>query len=544
MKLVYDTKNSIFFAEATFAEKDIPKSAGFRWNGTEKRWEAPLDIALDLQCYAEEATLQIISTLQQQRVEAIKHSTATNADFEVPAPDGLSYLPYQKAGIAFAASRMSTLLADDMGLGKSVETVGLINAKPNYKKILIVCPASLKINWQRELTKWLTKSLTIGIANGVFPDTDIVVANYDLLNKHVKTINSQSWDLIVCDEAHYVKNSKAQRSKLVKTISARIPNKVLLTGTPIANMPSELWHLLHILDEQKWPGFFAFGMRYCGGYKASYGWDFTGSSNLKELQAILRESVMVRRLKADVLIELPPKRRQIIEIPCSSEHSAALKAEAIVMAQLNAVRAKEKNLKSSKNNFSEEEYREAVLALNVEFNFARGTIFEIRHKTALIKVPNVVSHCLSVLAEVDKLVIFAHHIDVIRAITDGLADFKPVVITGDTSMANRQDAVDAFQTNPNVRVFIGSITAAGVGFTLTAASTVVFAELDFVPGNITQAEDRLHRISQNNCVVVQHLVVDGSIDSLIAKKVVAKQTIIDQAINFETYESDDENDFC
>jgi superfamily II DNA or RNA helicase len=190
-------------------------------------------------------------------------------------------------------------------------------------------------------------------------------------------------------------------------------------------------------------------------------------------------------------------------------------------------------------NEDEESYRAALEQLRSSYRYAFTEISEARHRTALAKVPYVVEHVRSVLEEQDKVVVWAHHTDVIRQIASAFGD-RAVVLTGETPLAERQRAIDRFQTDPNCRVFVGSITAGGVGITLTAASVCVFAELDWVPGNLTQAEDRLHRIGQRNSVLVQHLVVDGSVDAQLAHSIVAKQRVIDEAMNKITGEKREE----
>jgi SWI/SNF-related matrix-associated actin-dependent regulator 1 of chromatin subfamily A len=180
---------------------------------------------------------------------------------------------------------------------------------------------------------------------------------------------------------------------------------------------------------------------------------------------------------------------------------------------------------------SEEEYRNAVNNLKARTAASIGEIARLRHKTALAKVPALAEHCKSMLEETDKIVIFAHHKDVIDEIKQSLSEYLPVSITGDISINERQESVDKFQSDDNCRVFIGSITAAGVGITLTAASTVIFAELDWVPGNLSQAEDRCHRIGQQDSVLVQHVMFENSIDAYLAQKIVSKQEIIEQAVD-------------
>lgn len=473
---------------------------------------------------------EIPDDIRQARAESIQASRATSADVEIPHPDGLDYMPFQRAGIRYALDRAGVLIADEMGLGKTIQAIGIINADPSIKTGIVICPKSLKLNWKRELEKWMVRPMTIGIANGTFPNTDIVIVNYEGLIR-LKDLDAREWDICIVDEAHYIKNSKAQRSKAVKSIRAR--RRVRLTGTPIVNRPVELYNLIEDLGGS-WGSFFSFAKRYAGASHNGFGWDFSGATNLDELQRRLRETIMVRRLKADVLTELPRKIRQVIEV----EAETAEAKRAIQFEQAHEERSEERlaDLRAvvelSKAD-SEEAYKAAVQRLQEAASVEFTEMARLRHETALAKVPSVVAHIQNALEDDSerKVIIAAHHHDVIDALAMGLINYGVVILTGEHKEADRQAAVDKFQNDPRVRIFIGSITAAGVGITLTASSHVVFAELDWVPGNITQMEDRAHRIGQTETVLVQHIVLSGSLDARMAHILVNKQNVIDSALD-------------
>ena len=502
----------------SYETKDVVKNAGFRFDGERKVWyTADASVAAKLD--------PTISAAQ------VASSRATDAMINIAVPPGLAYLPYQRAGIAYAMDRPNVLIADEMGLGKTVEALGVINADYSIKRVLVICPASLKINWHREAEKWRTRYMRVEIANGsagraageeaAFPDADIVIINYDILAKHRDAIDRVQWDLLIVDEAHYLKNPKAQRTRLVlghwdkdeakriQPIQAR--RRLFLTGTPIVNRPVELWPLIQAMNPTGMgrAGFMKYATRYCNATKTRFGWDFSGASNLDELQRRLRESVMVRRLKEDVLTELPAKRRQIMVMPAPDDLKVVLAEE------IEAYDA----------------YEAAKDAGLTERTAAFTVLSDLRHKTALKKVPLAVDHIETMLEEVGKLVVFAHHHDVIEDLCEGLQEYGVVSLTGEDGMKARQEAVDRFQTDPACRVFVGSIQAAGVGLTLTAAQTAVFVEMDWVPGVMSQAEDRLHRIGQTGSVLVQHLVLDDSLDARMARVIVEKQAVIEQALD-------------
>lgn len=554
MQLVYNQTKQAFVFNCTFNERETAKAAGFQWNRiVEKSW-ATTDkaIASKLIQYATPEVRAMLDAVATERTRNLELSRAAALDIQIPAPEGLDYLPYQRAGIAYATGKPGVLIGDDMGLGKTIQAIGYINCHPEIKSVLIICPASLKLNWLRELTKWLVVPHTIAIADtktGV-PETEIVITNYDVLHK-INFIDFD-WDLVICDEAHYLKNPSTLRSRsllgwteTVKDETGKVIERIkhpginsdrrmALTGTPIPNKPVEIYPILSWLDPDNWSNFFAFAKRYCGASQGSHGWDFSGNSHLDELQDKLRSTIMVRRRKADVLKELPPKRRSVVVLPSNGASSVVareIKEYEQHQARLQELRA-ERDLAKAAND--EPAYQAAVFKLRDAVSVAFSTMAKVRAEVAVAKAPKVAAHCLDILEGTDpdyKILVFAHHREVVKILVKELADYNPVSITGDTTMTNRQAAVDALQTDPNCRVFIGNIQAAGVGLTLTASSHVIFAELDWVPAAVSQAEDRAHRIGQTNSVLIEHLVFDNSLDARMAKVIVRKQAVIDKALD-------------
>ena len=527
---------------SSYEERSIPKSAGFLWDPVARTWwTSDTTRAEKLREYADEAAAEQLDAARAAR----ELSRAVDAEIDVPAPEGLSYLPYQRAGIAYARERTRSLIADEMGLGKTVQAIGLINLT-NPTSVLIVCPNSVKLNWRRELERWLVEKRSIGIANGKsFPsDDDIVIINYDIVGNHRSAIDARgTWDLLIVDEAHYLKNARAQRTQYVlgrwdydereriQPINAR--QTVFLSGTPLLNRPIELWPILkYALPNTLGRSWKYFVTRYCGGEPTRYGWYVDGATNLDELQDRLRSELMVRRRKSDVLMELPAKRRQVVELPangCADVVRREQEAMETIRQRLSELRRQVEAARGQ----SESAYRAAVKQLREGTRAAFGEIARLRHDTAVAKVPSVVAYALDCLESIDKLVIFAHHHDVINGLSDGLREAKinHVTFTGENTIEERQAAVDRFQNKTSCRVFIGSITAAGLGITLTAASHVLFAELDWTPGNIIQAEDRCHRIGQKDSVLIQHLVLEGSIDVTMAKALIDKQATLDAILD-------------
>jgi SWI/SNF-related matrix-associated actin-dependent regulator 1 of chromatin subfamily A len=530
---------------------------------------------------------------KEERNETITLSRATDAEIELKVNPGLAYRPFQKAGIKFGLSHNSMLLGDDMGLGKTVQIIGVVN-ESGAKRVLIVCPATLRINWAREFLKWSVNpivltadtfkhseetlklardaakrkgdrySMTIMKAGMGFPVLDerhIVIMNYDIASRYTNEIRSLTWDLLAADEAHMMKSRTTKRKLAIlggETFEKRVDGtkfkvkiapiqavrKILATGTPITNRPREIFPLINYLDPLRWGSFYKFAYRYCAAVQTKYGLDTTGASNLAELQTLLRSSIMIRRLKTEVLTELPPKQRQVVALETNGAANvvaaelAAYEKHQAVIADLVA----QVELANAADN--EAAYRAAVKKLRAAQSVAFEEISKRRHEVALAKVPAVLSFIEDLDSE--KLIVFVHHKDVLAQIVAGIkkfSDLEVVTISGDTKLEDRQSAVDRFQKDPKVGFIVGTIGAMNVGVTLTAASQVVFAELDWVPANMLQAEDRANRIGQTNSVLVQHLVFDGSLDSRMSQVLVDKMQVIEAALDKNTIVDVDGPDF-
>ena len=539
MKLIFNKEKKRFECLSTYEERLIPKDVNFYWDGNSKRWwHTKPEFAIKLREYASPECEAYFNLILEEKKEKVEESHLNNSNITILAPEGLEYLPFQKAGIEFISKRNNVLLADEMGLGKTIIALGYINLNPNLKHILIICPASLKLNWKREAEKWLINKLSIDVVNSIetkLDSSNIVIINYDILKKFHKELRKIEWDLLVCDEVHKIKSWKALRTKEViggKGIPPlKAKKKLFLTGTPILNHPIEIWTSVHFLAPKEFDNFWHFTRQYCNAQQTKYGMDLSGTNNLEELNERLRASVMLRRLKADVLPELPPKRRQIIELNMNGFSSLIKKEQEIWERETNKVEKLRKELEKLQAEKENELYKEQVKKLRNAKFAAFTEISRIRHETAVAKVPLVIEFIEDLFEEDEnkKLVVFAHHHDVINLISERFKDCC-VVLTGETSIQNRQEAVDRFQNDLKAKLFVGSITAAGVGITLTASSHVIFAELDWVPANIFQCEDRCHRIGTVESVLIQHLVFDGSIDANIAKKLLVKQEMIEKAL--------------
>lgn len=588
-KLIYS--DPWFILDVEFEHKDLAKASGFRWFKRTNRW-ATKNPWTAFRCikYATPAAKEHLEAWHKERQELLLLSRASTTEMDIPCPSDRDYYPYQKAGIAYVLKAGNTLIGDDMGLGKTVQAIGKINHTPaqEIRNVLIICPASLKFNWRSELigdqrrqeqaaifsgsgtgqqsimsylelaadppkvnNGWLVHDhFQVGIADSkYFPSTPrpgkgrIAIINFDVLtskrrNPETKKmedllreeIAEVNWDLLIVDEVHYCKNPEAHRTRAV--FDVRSKQIIALSGTPFLNKIKELWPIIHWLKPEvfnhksEWMERYAeAGFGNDGYYKAD------GAANLEELQEILRSVVMIRRKKMEVLTDLPNKRRQIIEI----DDKNIIQNERALLAKngdaLSVFRANFREVMSASDN--SEHYAEAVEQIqsnNPKKIESLAEIAKIRHETALAKLPHVIAHLKECVESLGKVVVFAHHRDVIHAIKQAFGA-EAVIIMGGMSPEDKDKSVYRFQNDDSVKLFIGSITAAGVGLTLTAASHVVFAELDWVPGNMSQAEDRCHRIGQTSAVTVQHLVLKDSLDARIAATLVQKQEIIDRALD-------------
>jgi SWI/SNF-related matrix-associated actin-dependent regulator 1 of chromatin subfamily A len=530
--LFYDLKADSFFCfPKKRHEVSLAKKAGFKKDPhDQQKWKTKnVHVAADLMEFAVGNTEKLIRKRLKKLKDAVRSSRKVHSNFNVPVPKGLEYKPFQKAGIEFSVQRTHTLNADDMRLGKTIQAIGHINYKyqKGNAKILVICPATLKLNWQAELVKWIVnKRLKISVVSPKkYRVADIVIVNYDLLIKWGAKIKKRAWDLLICDEAHALKNKKAKRTQIVFGNSSRGRNKkwpiechnmILLTGSPIVNWPIELFTLLKALKVDFAQDYDKFVDRYMEKEFNGFGYKYTGSKNLNELQQKLRETVMIRRRKAQVFKDLAERIRQIILVPHEGFED--------LLAKENKV------LHLTGQEAPEEEYRKMLLALNDPEGLAE--LPKLRHEIALRKIPFVVKHCEMILETEDKIVVYAHHVDVIKELQRQFQakKYNPIVLAGFVKIEERMALVNKFNEDPSCRVCVIGIMLAQ-GMSLAASDIGVFLEIDWVPGNMNQAEDRLFHMTKKNPLLIQHIVIDGSVDTRALKVLFEKQQVIDKALD-------------
>ena len=491
--------------------EDIKKINGRLWDVKKKVWSTPPVLAAveiaDKYGFSISAALRnTLLNSAKKEAELLEKSASVDSDIEVSNLSG-TLMPYQKAGVSYASTVGRCLIADQMGLGKTVEAIAALEFKDSFPAV-VVCPASLKENWRREISKWLPHR-TVNIVSG---KTDVVscdvnIVNYDILYKFVDAISHLKINGLILDESHYVKTSSSKRTKSAKEIASKVPKSgtvLLLSGTPVTNRPSELVSQLEIMGVLgKFGGKWAFLKRYAGAHHNGFGWDTSGASNLIELNTKLRQNCYIRRTKDEVLKELPEKSRNIVHLEPSGKGAkeyASAEDDLVLFLRENGYKSKDS---------SEHLARTQVL----------------KRLAAWAKMDAVEEWIDSFLESCDrKLVVFAHNVDVVDHLA---AKYGGLRVSGRDSMQERQHSVDSFQTDKDSRVIVLNLQAGGVGITLTAGSDVVFVQMGWTPGEHDQAEDRCHRIGQVNHVQAWYLLASGTIDEDIYYLVNGKRAVVD-----------------
>ncbi|KAM6178354.1 SWI/SNF-related matrix-associated actin-dependent regulator of chromatin subfamily A-like protein 1 [Rhynchocyon petersi] len=425
-------------------------------------------------------------------------------------------MPFQRAGVNFAiAKRGRLLLADDMGLGKTIQAICIAAFYRKEWPLLVVVPSSVRFTWEQAFLRWLP-SLSPSLINVVVTGKDhltaglVNIVSFDLLSKMEKQLKTP-FKVVIIDESHFLKNSKTARCRAALPILKVAKRVILLSGTPAMSRPSELYTQIIAVKPTFFPQFHAFGLRYCDAKRLPWGWDYSGSSNLSELKLLLEESIMLRRLKSDVLSQLPAKQRKMVVVApgrISARARAALDAAAKEMTT------------TAKTNKQQKE------ALILFFN-----------RTAEAKTPSVIEYILDLLESgKEKFLVFAHHKVVLDAITNALEKkhVQHIRIDGATSSADREALCQQFQLSERHAVAVLSITAANMGLTFSSANLVVFAELFWNPGVLIQAEDRVHRIGQTSSVGIHYLVAKGTADDYLWPLIQEKIKILSEAGLSET----------
>lgn len=427
---------------------------------------------------------------------------------------------HQKIAIEKLLANDKFILADDMGLGKSTSAV-IASLESGAKKILIVCPASLKINWKREIQNYTDRRILIVEGRKWGSTFDFYIINYDIIkNYHTtdksedsedyKLLVNEKFDLAIVDEAHYISNTTANRTRLLNDVLETIPKVWLLTGTPMTSRPINYFNLLKIVDSPLTLNWQSYVKRYCKGFQFKVGtrkvWNTSGASNLDELRERTK-NIVLRRLKTDIL-DLPEK----IITPIFIELNSKMYDEEL------------EDFVRISNDKKEDE------TITITLN----RLMKVRQLISYEKIPytcELIDKCIEQGKKVIVLTNFTMTLDMIHE------KYKKtsVILDGRMNKDRKQESVDRFQNDDKIKVFIGNIKAAGVGITLTAGEVVIMNDLSFVPADHSQGEDRAYRYGQKNSVLVYYPVFENTIEKTIYNILQKKKNIIDQVMGDGEY---------
>jgi SWI/SNF-related matrix-associated actin-dependent regulator 1 of chromatin subfamily A len=511
--------------------KNNVKAYGGRWDPKAKCWTLGANTtAENLHMFDDHKLVVTPEAIEAMSAVFERRALASAMDLDdeelkrrinAAVPEGKELFPFQAAAVAFLEkSGGCGLIGDEMGTGKTIETAAFLAYRKDLRPAVVVVPAVVSTNWVKELEAWTEGESIYRIKNrkDEAPEgTSIVVVTYDLVKQHKtkeekeeekkkgeekgtearEAIKAMNPKCIVADECHYLKNIKAQRTKAFLDLATQktVESIVLLSGTPILNCPKEFYTALSLLRPAEFNSWFKFTERYCGGYQGEYGYVADGVTNTKELASRLKD-VMIRRLKKDVLEELPAKLRGRVTVQVAPKARAA--------------------------------YNRAVKAADTTLT----KITAGRHALGLAKVAPAVDLANEYADQNKPLLIFAHHQDVLNGLCEGL-DKEGVSygrIDGSVSHERRGQLVDAFQAG-GLDVMVLSTKAAGVGITLTHASDVLFVERSWTPADEEQAEDRAHRIGQTDSVTVRYMVVPNTLDEDMDDLIESKRAVLHAVLN-------------
>lgn len=418
---------------------------------------------------------------------------------------------FQIDGVKFLEARGGNgIISDSMGLGKSAQVLSYLRIHPETRPALIVCPATLKLNWLREIRLWMNKGERVDLLygmkelEGLSKNPNIMIINYNILTAWLPILLDLKIRIIIGDESQQISSYKAQRTKAFVELAREVPYRVFLSGTPIRNKPAEFFTVLNLVDPEVFPNRWKYLYKFCNPKHNGFGWVFNGITHEKELRHKIKP-LMIRREKKEVLKDLPDKVKIVIPLEPSK----------IEMGEYEN---------------ADKEFKEWVNSQSKKIE-VQNKVEHLKQLAYLAKRNQVVRWIEDYLETENKLVVFAYHKKAIRDLHSQFSGCA-VTLTGETSLPERQKNIDSFQTDSRVRLFIGQIQAAGLGITLTAASAVTFVEFAWSPADHEQASDRIHRIGQEaETVFAYYLIAEGTIENSIVRLLQRKQKVVSYVLD-------------
>jgi len=430
--------------------------------------------------------------------------------------------PFQREDIELAVRLNGRcFLSGEMGVGKTMESLGVVSYfRTEGSRHLFIVPSYLRGNWWREIDHWTGEdSQIIFKTKDELSEKPFLIISYDLAVRKFQELNKIKWETIVCDESHYLKSRTAKRVKTLSKMISKAPHTMLLSGTPALSKPCELYTQLHMLFPVHFKQFTQFALRYCDLKKTHWGWDSNGATNCDEMGTIMKKC-MVRRLKKDVLGDLPKKIRKEVFIDLLKKEKKELEKQFQELEQLNAILRKVQVANKRTRDMAFQ--RQSLIA-------------EMFRATARAKIRAVYDYVAGVVQDNpdQKIIIFGFHmitLDNIQQLAEQLKE-SFMRIDGSTPQQDRQSLVDAFQNPDGPRLAILSIGACNSGLTLTACHYTIFAELTWTPSLLLQCEDRTHRIGQDEVCHYDYLIAQDTLDERVMKKIQNKHSLLDHIID-------------
>jgi len=533
-----------------------------KWNSKERFWSVGTDYIFSVLSFAikfglsvEPKFLEEAHKVKQKLDEMKIASSALDADIEIPGI-AIPLLPYQRAGVAYMNRVRKGIIGDQPGLGKTAQAIATVSLDNSFP-LIVVCPNTLKINWQREIKKFfpnLTTSILYGGKSVDIPQSDVIICNYDILFQRNDDIIKHGFQSLVVDESHAIKNGQRKSScpKCGATVKSNTVNcgacqarsirpieswtvkrteavmrlaklqgpndlTLLLTGTPITNRPDELIPQLEAIDHLKnFGGAWRFKQRYAPKRGMAI--------NTKELNDKLRESCFVRRMKSDVYGELPPLRNAVQYMEISSKQMAWYKDIEDDVVEYFAQRARDIAEEEGSDGTDAYWHKKITLEMArslVHITGLRDAVSKIKYDTCIDWIDNFLES-----GDGEKVIVFAEHIEFVEKLFDRYKDVA-VKIRGGVSVEDRQKAVDKFQNDPKCRVFVANMSSASEGLTLTAASDVVFCELGWTPALHEQCVSRAYgRVNDMHGATAWYLLAPNTIDEDIYGLLEKKKRIV------------------